>query len=350
MSGWPARAREQARRDRLISPGDRILIAVSGGADSVVLLHWLAGFAPSMRLRLYAFHLNHQLRADAGEDASFVEALGARLGVETLVERRDVRRLCRAAGWSLEDGARRIRYEALAQAAERLAASKVAVAHTADDQAETVLLRLLRGSGLTGLGGIPRQRPLGGHATVIRPLLGVWRRDVLAYLKAHGLPHRQDPSNEDRAFLRNRIRHELLPHLEAEYHPRLREAMVQLAEQCRMDAAYLEAAAGRVHRRLVKRAGPAEVAVTIDRFARLPQALQRQLVRQVVRQLRGTLQEFEFRHWRDVAALFEGRHGLAVHLPGGLEWRRRGRTVVCRGPTEGLVAPVDEEYTRGTLP
>lgn len=349
MSEWPHRVREQVRRDRLIIAGDRILAAVSGGADSVALLHWLTGLAAAVRLRLYAFHLDHQLRPDSREDAAFVQALGKRLGVETVVERRDVRRLCRAAGWSLEDGARRIRYDALAETARRLAASKVAVAHTADDQAETVLLRLLRGSGLAGLSGIPVQRPLGEQAVVIRPLLGVWRREILAYLKRHGLPHREDPSNQDPAFTRNRIRHDLLPHLEARYNPRLRESLVQLAQQCRSDSGYLDTAAARYRRRLVRQVAPGEVSVRADRFTRLPEALQRQVVRQVVRQVQGTLQEFEFRHWQDIAALFQGRNGHAVHLPGGLEWRRRGASVVCRSSTTGLVAPVVEEYTRGTL-
>ena len=143
---------------QLIQRHDRVVVGVSGGADSVALLHLLVQLQPSLRLTLYVVHVDHQLRPESDEDAAFVQALAARFEVPAVIERRDVEALCRTARWSREDGARRIRYQCFVEAAARYSAGVVALAHTADDQAETVLMRLLRGSGLTGLAGIPAMR------------------------------------------------------------------------------------------------------------------------------------------------------------------------------------------------
>ena len=345
------RAQRTITTHRLLAPNARVVVAVSGGRDSVALLHVLAAMAEDWKLSLRVAHLDHGLREESRQDAEFVRQLSARHGLPVTVERRDVQAICAREGWSLEDGARRLRYRFLAETAGRHSASRVALAHTADDQAETVLMRLVRGTGVTGLGGMPIRRRLDGAAEepraepgtvwLVRPLLELWRKDVTAYLDDLGLPFREDATNADLRFARNRIRHELLPLLERGYNPNIKVALTQLAEQSRWDAAYLEAAATRQWKRLTKveppeparctPAPPARVAIAITAFRRQPNALQRQLLRRAIRRVRGDVNQFEFRHWLEAERLFAERPvGTLLDLPGGVQLRREPERVICQ--------------------
>jgi len=200
------------RRRIQLPPAARVLAAVSGGADSVSLARLLAELAARGTLTLVGIaHLNHQLRgADADGDEAFCAALAERLGVPFRAARADVADLAAARGESIEAAARRARYAFLSETARSLGATHVATGHTLDDQAETVLLRLLRGAGSRGLSGIRARR-----GSVIRPLLECRRADVRAYLAARGETFREDASNMDRRIPRNRLRHELLPIIDA---------------------------------------------------------------------------------------------------------------------------------------
>ena len=330
----------------------RVVVAVSGGPDSVALLHLLMRLAPEWPLVLHAAHLDHALRPASAQDAAFVRSVTAQWGIPATIERIDVGACCAREGWSLEDGARRIRYQFLLEAARRHSASHIAVAHTADDQAETVLMRLIRGTGLLGLCAIPVQRELEelseescrSPVTVVRPLLEAWRSDILAYLGRMRLAFREDATNADLTFLRNRIRHELLPLLEQRYNPNIRRALVQLAEQSRDDYAFLQAAARRQWKRTAKsparrRANGARapasprlsVALSVDGFLRQPKALQRQLVRQAVQAVRGQTVQLEFRHWLEAEHAFTRcPAGTVVDLPGGIQLRREKDRVICQ--------------------
>ena len=304
---------------QLIRRRDRVVVGVSGGADSVALLSLLARLRPSWRLTLYVVHVDHQLRAESSEDAAFVQELAARLNVPAVIKRRNVATLCRREGWSLEDGARRIRYQCFVEAAAEYSAGVVALAHTADDQAETVLMRLLRGSGLTGLGGIPVMRELQG-IRIVRPLLQCWRSEIAAYLAGMGLTYREDASNADHRFVRNRIRHELLPALSRDYNPNIKAALVQLAGQSRVDHGYLQSAVRRYWKRVARASRGGDVSLKLPALARQPEALQRELLREALRQIRGNLNQFEFRHWRELERLLHrGSTKAAVHLPGGVQ-------------------------------
>src|SRR5262245_19723142 len=236
MADRPGRASEEplpllaclraaAIRHRLFGPGDSVLVAVSGGPDSVALLHALAGLRAECGLTLTAGHVHHGLRPEADRDAEFVRGLAARLGCPVAVA---AVRLPQRPGRSPEAAARAARYAALGRMARAAGASRIAMAHTADDQAETVLMRLLEGAGPRGLAGIPIRR-----GPVIRPLLEVDRAAVLAYLAAHGLPWVEDATNRDTKLLRNRIRHELLPLLGAHGWPRLPAALRRTAAASR---------------------------------------------------------------------------------------------------------------------
>src|SRR3989442_377307 len=203
----------------MLGGGESVLVAVSGGADSVALLHVLATLAPAWGLRLHALHVDHGLRADSARDAEFVRRLGERLGIPVDVATVTVERR-----GSLEAAARAARYAALAACADRVGAARIALGHTADDQAETALMRVLQGAGLRGLAGIPPVRD-----RIIRPLIECRRADLVAELRQAGLEWVEDPSNQDPKFLRNRIRHELLPWLIESVSPEIADGLVRVA-------------------------------------------------------------------------------------------------------------------------
>ena len=342
-----ARVRRVISDLQLIRRDDRVIVGVSGGVDSVALLHLLVRLRPSLRLTLYAVHVDHQLRAESTEDASFVQELAAGLRVPVVVDRRDVAALCRREGWSLEDGARRIRYQCFVEAAAHHSAKVVALAHTADDQAETVLMRLLRGSGLTGLSGIPVMREIAG-VRIVRPLLQCWRKELAAYLTGVDLAHREDASNADRRFVRNRIRHELLPILARDYNPNIKAALVQLAGQSRVDQAYLQSSAQRYWKRVARATRNGEVSLKLPVIARQPEALQRQLLRRALQEIQGDLNQFEFRHWRELERLlYRAPTRAAVHLPGGVQVIREADQLRFQpprdaAPADGACSPLDE--------
>ncbi len=214
-----AAVRDTIRRHAMLAGGEAVLVAVSGGADSIGLLHALRVLSEEYRLQLSVVHVDHGLRPDSGDDAVFVDTLARSLGLPVAIERIAV-----PGGGSLEASARQARYAALRRQAARLGADRVALGHTADDQAETVLMRLLEGAGPRGLAGIPPVRDL-----FIRPLIETRRSEVVAELARAGLAWREDPSNRDPQFKRNRIRHELLPLLAASYNPAIVPALTRAA-------------------------------------------------------------------------------------------------------------------------
>jgi tRNA(Ile)-lysidine synthase len=226
-------AQRAIRRHAMLTPGDVVLIAVSGGADSVALLHVLTELAGAHALRLRVLHVDHGLRPDSARDGEFVQALGERLGVPVEVVQ------VRIGGGSIEAAARAARHAALDAAADRAGAARIALGHTADDQAETLVMRLLEGTGVRGLAGIP---PVRGR--LIRPLLDVRHRDAIATLQAQGLSWLEDPSNRDPRFFRNRVRHVVLPQLATESSGDLVARMGGLARRAREVVDALDRVAG----------------------------------------------------------------------------------------------------------
>ena len=216
----------------MVRRGDLVLVAVSGGADSVALLH-LWRLRERFGIRLAVAHLNHGIRGAAADaDATFVRRLVQRLKLPLVEERAEVPQQARAAGVSLEMAARAARYAFFQRAAVKLGAAAVAVAHNADDQAETILLRIARGTGPDGLAGMNPVSQRDG-LKIVRPLLGVTRANIVAYLKQQRLRSREDASNRDLHHLRNRVRHEILPLLERRLNPQIRTALLRMAEVMR---------------------------------------------------------------------------------------------------------------------
>jgi len=308
-----------------------IVVAVSGGPDSVALLRALLAVRPPAHPLVVA-HLNHRLRGGESDgDAEFVRQLhGSLLAVHSHFELRceasDVAAIAQARGDNLESTARQVRYDWLNQVAVETGCRFVATGHTADDQAETVLHRLLRGTGLTGLRGIAARRPLTEHVEVVRPLLHVSRAEVLAYLDELKQPYRLDSSNQNLDLTRNRIRHELLPLLARDYNPAIARLLTQLAEQADEAVRIVDGAA----RELLTAAElPRAGSLLIFDRQRLAQA-PRHVVREAFRLawLREDWPQaaMNFAAWERLAELV-GTAPSALDLPGGLQARCRGRVV-----------------------
>ncbi len=319
-----ARVLATLRRHDMLAPAGRVLIALSGGADSVALLLLLRELEQDGVLTIAgAAHLNHQLRgAEADEDEAFCAALAGGLGVPFRAERTDVAARARAQKRSIEDAARSARYDFFERAAGELSGDVIAVAHTKEDQAETFLLRLLRGSGTRGLAAI---QPRAGR--VVRPLLDVAREDLRAYLASHGQAFRQDSSNADVRIPRNRIRHEVIPYLESHFSPRVTDVLAREAALARQDEEFLRGEAVKLAARIVLTDGAVRIDVPGLRSA--PRALSSRVTQAALQRLAGS-KSITFDHVARVLALADGAgEGRAVSLPGQYAVRAGG-TIVLR--------------------
>src|SRR5262245_5311551 len=320
----------RAKLDQLVTARAVGVVAVSGGADSVALLRALADFLPAASLVIA--HLNHRLRgADSDADAAFVAALCPH--VPHHVEAADVAHAAATTGDNLESAARNLRYGFLSRIARETGATWVATAHTRDDQAETVLHRLIRGSGLRGLRGIAESRELAPGVRLIRPLLTLSRKDVIAYLGGIEQPWREDATNRDTRFTRNRIRHELLPMLRT-FNPAIDEVLSRTAAQAgevfdtiESDVVSLLATA------LLPRAGRI-VIVDASRLAGEPDFLVRELLHRICEAEGWPRGDMTLEHWQRAAEVALGR-ARAWDLPGGIRIESTNR-VVRIGPSAEL--------------
>lgn len=321
--------------------GRRVLAAVSGGADSVALLCGLAAVRAGGDGWLAVGHYNHRIRPTADDDERFVATLCQRLGVELHVGRADAPGI-RSSGDGLEAAARAARYDFLQDTAERLGARYVLTAHTADDQIETILHHLLRGTGVAGLAGMHRTRSLGPAVTLVRPMLGMRRADVRQYLADLGQPWREDATNQDRRLTRNRIRHELIPLLQA-IDPAAAEAVLRVGTIAReMQTAFAALVEPCLHATLVERTAD-RAALKCAPLADLPRHAVREVCVLLWRQQNWPRQQMGYAQWDQLADLVqavpcEGNvpHGTAaasLQLPGGIHARREGPLlVVARSP------------------
>ncbi len=308
--------RTTIEKNKLIEQGDFVLAGVSGGADSVCLLLVLRELSGKIGFTLEVVHVEHGIRGDEScKDAVFVEELCDRLQVPCHVCRVDVPAFAKREGLGLEEAARRLRYEAyenVAGAAGVLQV-KVALAHHADDNAETMLFQMVRGSGLTGLAGMRESRPLGGRVTVIRPLLGMTRAQIEAYLKQHRQPYCMDSTNMDTDYSRNKIRHEVLPRL-AEINPQAVLHMRQSAELLQELSDYVESEVTRMQEQVCEFTG-GRCRMEVSVFQAYPHILQTELIHRVIGSTAGSSKDIGTVHVEAVIKLFDSQVGRSINLP-----------------------------------
>jgi tRNA(Ile)-lysidine synthase len=325
--------------------GMKVVVGVSGGSDSVGLLQVLRQFAPEYDLQLHVVHLNHMLRPEAADDAAFVRRLARRLNLPVTIGCARVGAIARRLRIGIEEAGRLARYQLLEQVADRVGAQRIAVGHQAGDQVETVLLNLMRGTGPGGLAGIPPRR-----GRVVRPLLCASREEIAAYCRTAGLEWRTDASNLSPEFLRNRIRHRLLPILRKEFNPRIDQAVLRLAEivgeEDRWIRRHVESLLSPlllpVAGNSLRQSGPAvstpplvsgikpvpsgraeEVRLALSTFVGLPLALQRRLLLAAVRRAGGSLRSLGYQNVSDcLDFLARGSPGGTVQFPGGVRVRK----------------------------
>ncbi len=321
------------RQKKLLRPDDRVLVAVSGGSDSVCLvmvLYELQQRRVLPGLDLHVAHVNYGLRgAESEKDEAYVRDLGKTLNLPVHVERVH---LVPRPGQTVQSQARDARYAFFSRMRRECGLTAVATGHTADDQAETVLLWLLRGSGTSGLAGIPVQRGDG----IIRPLLDVTREQVLDYLASRGIVYRTDASNAMRIYRRNRIRHEIVPLLRT-FNPRIVQGLARAAEILAAEAALLDDLERERWKAVVKDIAPGRVVLQGERLAREPLGLRRRLIRRALSVVHGSAAGLTFRHVSDILARVVGAgYSGKLDLPGGIVVERDGALVtVGRSGVDG---------------
>lgn len=331
---------EEITAEGLFDPHDKILVAVSGGADSMALLHALIGLngEADFSLTLHVAHLNHGLRGkEADADAAFVQAAADDHSIPCSIAKVDVACVAESEGSSIEEAARNERYHFLERVCVQCGARTVAVGHHRDDNAETVLHRVLRGTGLRGLAGIPRRRAISPSSEVhlVRPLLRRSRKEILAFISERGIAFREDPSNRSVDATRNRIRNVLLPMIEDQINPQAGEALVRLAEQAGWFEDFLNETVQRIFETLIVSRTDQELILNVVSLARKSRIVQTELVRRAIASFELGQQDLSFAHIKAVLDLVsDPGSGRQTHLPEGMSVTRLYDRLVFSRPTE----------------
>ena len=302
----------------LITPGDKVLVGVSGGADSIALLHVLHWFSRTQNYGLIVVHIDHMARGkDSDADADFVESVAKKLKLPFYLKKVDVGIERLQLKTSFQDAARMIRYQFFEETLKAVGANKVALGHSADDQVETILMNIIRGTGLKGLAGIPKVR---GY--VIRPFWGIHRKDLDIYLKENDISFRDDSSNLDKKYLRNRIRHVLIPHLET-YNPGIKKCLQQMSGIVSEEDSFLSQMTRDIFNKKIGESNEKNIVWGIDDFQSYPMALRQRLVREIFCRITGDMQAITAYHVQQIINLFNSpKAGKVLNIP-------RGVTVTC---------------------
>jgi tRNA(Ile)-lysidine synthase len=302
----------------LLEKGERVVVALSGGPDSTALLAALAQIAQKLDLSLVVAHFNHGLRGvESDEDEKFCRVLSDKMGLSFVFGKMDQKK--RKKGISPEDFYRRQRYDFLNQTAEDYQAQKIALGHNLQDQAETVLLNILRGSGLEGLKGFLPMR----DGKFIRPLMEMSRREIISFLNEAGIPYRQDSSNENKKYLRNQIRSELIPYLKEKFNPKIEENLAQMAEILRLEDEFIRQHVDEVLKSSFIQKQQNRILLKIAYISKLPSAIRLRLFKTILESLNPAKNGFSFIHIKSLDNLAQKcETGKRIDLPLGIEVRR----------------------------
>lgn len=313
----------------MLGPGDIVLAAVSGGPDSVFLAHALNILKKKLKLkRIILCNLDHGLRPrQSREDSLFTKRLAAELRFEYAHKKVDVNKL-RSKELSIEEAARRARYGFFASAAVKTGANVVATGHTLDDQAETVLMRVMKGSSLKGIIGISPVRQ-GGAIRIVRPLLEIEKKLISDWLDRKGIAYRIDRTNLEPVYFRNIIRHEVMPFLER-YNPRLKRALSNIAEHLREDFEFINAEKERVKSAVLGKNGR-KPEIALKDIAVQPRAIQKEIIRDMLGSSGGLVKKLSFRHWKEIEHLIRHKgKNSSIDLPGSVRVTKTARMLIFR--------------------
>lgn len=309
----------------LIEKGDKIVLGLSGGPDSVCLLHILHRLKDVLDIEVYAAHLNHQIRGlEAQKDALYISKLCESMGITFFVKSINVPQYCKENKLSLEDGARKLRYEMFFEIKESLKADKIAIAHNMNDQAETVLMRMMRGTGLQGLKGIDYIR----DDVIIRPILGIERDEIEAYCEQYSLNPRIDATNLESIYTRNKIRLELIPYMKDNFNSNVTEAIVRMSDSLRIDNDFIESEAFNKYEEVTCINGE-NLYINLDKYIKLHKSLKSRIIRHGIKYILGDTNFIDQKHIEEVFDL-EGENKIdkKIVLPRGLfVYRKKDKLV-----------------------
>ncbi|MDR4506661.1 MAG: tRNA lysidine(34) synthetase TilS [Candidatus Brocadiaceae bacterium] len=336
----------------LIKPEETVIVGVSGGPDSVALLKILYSIntIENLRLRLFTAHLNHQLRGtDSEKDACFVQKLAENHSLPFLLKSVNIQKIAKKNNYSIEETARRERYAFFTETSHKYNASLVATGHTADDNAETFLHRILRGTGIHGLGGIPIKRPLDAAARVqlIRPLLFIWRKDILKYLREEHLTYRTDTSNYETNYLRNKIRLELIPFLENRYNPGIKNALIQLCQIVVSNNEYLSLQAEKIVKKITLEESKDSYTINTCLLTKQPKILQHLILLSIMEKMHVPLKKIQYGHYTKILdAITKTGRGRQFQLPGKFHfWHEHEKLSLCKEFPQKSCFPMFQETT-----
>ncbi len=313
------KARKTIHRYRMLEKGDSVVIGVSGGPDSLALLHTLNFLKKEFRLKLHIAHLDHMLRRGSACDRKFVEKTAKSLNIPVTSAKINIKEI--SGKGSLEEICRNARLGFIFKVAKDTKADKIALGHNLDDQAETVLMRILRGSGLSGLSGILPKKEIYGFP-VIRPLIEIKRKEINAFLKRKKLVPRLDPTNRQDIYLRNKIRNKLLPELERDYNRNIKEILSHTAESTSQDYDFINNAGIQAAKLLGRN-------IVLKKFFRLHPALQRMVLRWHISRLKGNTRRIGFTHIQEIEDMLLNRpENSAVDLPGNIRVKKNKACLV----------------------
>ncbi len=323
----------------LIKPNDSIIVGVSGGPDSVALLRTLHSInsTKELHLRLLVAHLDHQLRGKSSEeDAQFVQNLSKSLSLPFILKSVNIQKIADQTKSSVEETARRERYKFFMESSQKYNAPLIAVGHTADDNVETILHRIIRGTGILGLGGIPIKRPFtkGSAVQLVRPLLFAWRKEIIEYLEKERLNYRTDTSNYETIYLRNKIRLELIPFLESQYNPNVKNILMQLCQILNTNNEYVSAEAKKIVHDITIEVTGDSYSINTHLLAKQPEILQYFVFQEILTTMQIPLKEITFDHFikmiHEIPKTGKGRH---LQLPGGFHvWHEHGTLYLKKEP------------------
>jgi len=318
------------KKYNMLEKRDLVLVGVSGGPDSVALLHILYELKKEYSLNILIAHLDHKFRGEESRaDRRFCEDLAEKYKLEILWEEIDVPKITKEKGISPEEAARFERYDFFKRICGQRGMNKIAVGHTRDDQAETVLMRIIRGAGMAGLGGISPVKEMQGFK-IIRPLIEVSRREIESFILESALKFRKDSSNEKTIFTRNKIRLELIPLLEKEFNPNIKEVLANMAENLQIENDFLSKYAKRKFKSSSK-IKQGQIAIGIKKFKEFPDAVRKRVLRAALEELKGDLRRLTYQHWKEMEELINERPvNSVVDLPAGINVIKEKASIILK--------------------